>query len=304
MNSASDFKYPVKPSIESKLVQFFMALSGMKKSMEKKILNNTYSKEPAEIPKAFFKNFNVDVEKFRERKVWTISPKIDADNTAILFLHGGAYYANISKMHWLLVEKITNSTNSTLIVPDYPLAPESTYKETYQFLDAVYSGMISKFPSKQFIFMGDSSGGGLALGFAMKVKNETLKQPNEIMLFSPWLDVSMSNPEIDRYEKCDKMLNVKALKKAGRNYAGDTSITDYRISPIYGDFLGLGRITIFIGTNEVFIADARKLKQLLHDQNIGFNYFEYPGMFHDWVVVTNIKETDDVINEVVNLMCN
>lgn len=294
--------YSEEAGFNVKLIQFFMGLSGMKKLMGKKIVNNTYNKEPAAIPKVILKNLNVEVAEIEGRKVWTIFPKNDADNTVILFLHGGAYYANITQMHWQLVEKIVKKTHSTFVVPDYPLAPESTCKETYHFLDAVYESMISKFASKRFIFMGDSSGGGLALGYALKIKDEALKQPEQIILFSPWLDASMTNPEIDRYNKHDKILNVNGLKLAGKNFAGDIDITDYRVSPIYGNFTGLERISIFIGTSEVFIADARKFRQIMQDQNISFNYFEYNGLFHDWVIVATLKETEDVINKVVNLI--
>jgi len=167
---------------------------------------------------------------------------------------------------------------------------------TYQFIDAVYAKIISEYSDKQIIFMGDSAGGGLALGFALKIKNEDIKQPEQIILFSPWLDVSMANPEIAKFDKCDKILSVHGLKIAGKNYAGNLGVTDYRVSPIYGEFSNLGRISIFVGTNEIFIADTRKLKHFMEERHISINYFEYPGMFHDWVIVPNLRETKDVIH--------
>jgi acetyl esterase/lipase len=149
--------------------------------------------------------------------------------------------------------------------------------------------------------MGDSAGGGLALGFAQKIRNEKLKQPEQIILFSPWLDLSMSNPEIVKFDKFDKILSIEGLKIAGKKYADAMSLTDFRVSPIYGDFSNLGMISIFTGTSDVLIADARKLKQLLEIQNINFNYFEYSGMFHDWVVVTSLSETKDVLSRINEL---
>ena len=149
--------------------------------------------------------------------------------------------------------------------------------------------------------MGDSSGGGLAIGFTQQLRNENKKQPSEIIAFSPWLDITMSNPNIRMYEKKDKILSIKGLKSAGQKYAGNTDSKDYRVSPIYGDFAGICRISIFIGTNDILIADAHKLKQIMRVQNSNFNYFEYPGMFHDWVIFTGLKESDDVMNKVVDL---
>ena len=275
-----------------------MGLFGMKKRMEKKIVSNRYAKKPAELPKSILNRCKAQVEEHKGRKVWTLSPVNGETGTIILFLHGGAYYANITVLHWRFVEQIIISTRAKIIVPDYPLAPESSCEETFQFIDAVYSKLISKYPSKKIILMGDSAGGGLALGFALKIKNEGIKQPEQVFLFSPWLDASMDNPDIASIEKRDKILSVNGLRIAARNYAGELDATDYRVSPIHGDFLNLGKISIFIGTNEIFIADARKYKKLLEEKSINFNYYEYPGMFHDWVIVSNLKESKDVISKI------
>jgi acetyl esterase/lipase len=272
-----------------------MGFFGMKKLMERKVLNNAFSKKPASIPKSILKNYNVDVEDFKSRKIWTISPKNKESNTLIFFLHGGAYYANITTMHWRFIEQLLNSIKATFIVPDYPLAPESKCNETYKFLDEVYSKLINKYSSQQIVFMGDSAGGGLAIGFAHKIREEGIKQPEQIILFSPWLDLSMTNPEISRLDKHDKILSISGLKMAGENYAGDLSLKDFRISPIYGDFSLLGKISVFTGTNDILNADAQKFKKLLESQNIQFNYFQYPKMFHDWVLISNLKETKEVI---------
>lgn len=279
-----------------------MGLFGMKGRMEKKIISNGYSKKPSNLPKSVIKDFNVQVAKFSGRMVWTISPKNSESNTVILFLHGGAYYANITSMHWQLIEQLLISIGATIIVPDYPLAPESTCVNTYQFIDKVYASLISAYPSKQVAFMGDSAGGGLALGFAQKIINENIKQPEKIILFSPWLDVSMQNPEILKFDKHDKILSLNGLKIAGRSYAGDLNLTDHRVSPIYGNLSNLCEISIFIGTNDILIADARKFRKQMDEQNINLNYFEYPGLFHDWVIIPSISEAKDVIEKVRNIL--
>ena len=44
-------------------------------------------------------------------------------------------------------------------------------------------------------------------------------------------------------------------------WAADQSLTDPLISPIYGDFKGLGKITHFIGTHDMLYPDAIKLDE-------------------------------------------
>ena len=297
-----DYQHNIAPGFQSKLIQIALGLFGMKKRMEKKMITNSFVKDPVKIPGTLLRHLNIQEAEQEGRKVWTISPLVNESDLVILYFHGGAYMGNICKEHWTFIEKLISKTNATIVIPDYPLAPEATYKETYDFIGDLYMRLITNYPKKRIIFMGDSSGGGLAIGFTQQLRNEKKKQPFEIIAFSPWLDITMSNPKIKMYEKQDKILSIKGLKSAGQKYAGNIDSKDYRVSPIYGDFDGICRISVFTGTNDILIADAHIFKQIMQVQNGSFNYFEYPGMFHDWVIVTSLKESDDVINKVVTLM--
>jgi len=286
------------------IIQYSMDVLGMKKTMEKNIINNTFNKEAATIPASINRKLNLKTEDITGRKVWTLSPKGIPTTTVVLFLHGGAYYANITRMHWRFIEQLVSSTQASFIVPDYPLAPESSCLITYQFLENVYKQLIAGYSTATIVFMGDSAGGGLALGFAQKLRSENIQQPKRIILFSPWLDVSMTNPDIPLYDPRDKILSVNGLKIAGAQYAGELALNDYRVSPIHGTFTQLGRISLFIGTNDILLADARKLKQLLEQQELDFDYYEYPGLFHDWVIISHLKETREVIQKINEIMIN
>lgn len=295
-------KHKPAHSTGSGIFQFIIGLIGFKRRMEKNIRHNSFKKVPAPVLKSIRKKQTVLTETYHGRTIWTLTPVNIQTDRIILFFHGGAYYANITKHHWRFIERLLISTNAGIIVPDYPLAPESTCSDVYRFLDGVYSKLISDHPEKQIVLMGDSAGGGLALGYAQKVRNDNIRQPDQIILISPWLDVSMTNPEIPGVEKSDKILSIAGLKIAGKKYAGNLKVTDYRVSPLYGEFSGLGKISVFIGTNELFIADARKLKKFMDERNIEFTYHEYPGMFHDWVIFPDLKETKDVIQKITLLL--
>ena len=201
-----------------------------------------------------------------------------------------------------MIEQLITKTNATFVVPDYPLAPLANYHETYDFITDLYDDMIRTYSGKHFIFSGDSSGGGLALGFALKLKEEHKKQPLHLLLFSAWLDISMSNPAIQTYEKKDKILSIEGLQSAAQKYAGKLDLYDYRVSPIYGDFAGMCKISVFIGTNDLLYPDNLKLKQILEEKNLAFNYFEYPELFHDWVIITGLKASQHAINQAAEIM--
>lgn len=150
--------------------------------------------------------------------------------------------------------------------------------------------------------MGESAGGGLALGYAMSLRDEKKLQPNQLILLAPWLDVTMSNPDILEIDKNDKILGIKGLQMAGKSYAGQLETDNYKVSPIYGELSDLPKISIFVGTHDLFVADSRKLKNKAISLDIPMNFFEYPKMFHVWILANKLKEAKFAMDQIKSLV--
>jgi len=289
-------------SFKSQFLQTLMTIVGKKHGIEKNMNTHKFSSEAQEPPKSLLNNFSVQVDEINRRKVWTFKHIGNASQKVILYIHGGGYISNLTKYDWKFIQALLIETRSTIVVPDYPLAPGSNYRDVYEYYDTLYNKLLSQSSHQNIIFMGNSAGGGFALGFAQKLRNENKSQPSQLILNSPWLDITMSNPDIMEIDKKDKLLGIKGLKMAGQAYAAELDPKDYKVSPIYGDFSDLGQISIFIGTHDMFLADSRKLKEMMKKQNTPINYFEYPKMFHVWVAVTNLKESQHAINQIAALV--
>ncbi|NND78849.1 MAG: alpha/beta hydrolase [Maribacter sp.] len=304
MDSSITYIHSEKPSFTSKMIQSMSSLFGVKKGrdMIKKANQSTSTEVPVPAPKSMYKKYDIQESIVNNRKVWTIKPKENASDKIILYLHGGAYVSTIKKYHWKFAEELILKTNATIVIPDYPLAPSSNCENAIDLVGQVYQELLNKHSPENIDLMGDSSGGGLALGFAMYLSKENKPQPNQIILLFPWLDVTMSNEDILEIDKKDKILGIEPLQIAGKAFAGELNLKDYRVSPIYGDFSGLGKISVFIGTHDLLVADCRKLKSLTKASNISMNYFEYPKMFHGWVILTSMKESKVAINQISSLI--
>lgn len=301
-NSSINYTHDKAECTLSKIIKMFFRLSGWKKSIEKDIKNGNVNQEAAAFPKSLLKNLQMDLEQINGRKVWTVKPRQRGSDQVILYLHGGAYIYNIFKEHWQFIEKLINKTGATVVVPDYPLSPQFNGAQVLSYMNTVYQALLKKFTVNSISFIGDSAGGGLALAFAQSLKNESQPLPKQLILLSPWLDVTMSNPDILAVDKYDKILGVKGLQLAGEAYAGNLDPKDYRISPIYGEFNSLPKFSIFIGTHDLLIADSRKLKLMLESANISFNYFEYPKMMHVWTIISALKEAKHSLNQIAKLI--
>jgi acetyl esterase/lipase len=147
--------------------------------------------------------------------------------------------------------------------------------------------------------MGDSSGGGICLALAQRLREENLPQPRRIVLLAPWLDASLSNPEIAALDNIDPFLDEDGLKYAGSVYARDVDPKDYLVSPLYGSLRGLARVTLFIGTCDILFPDCRKLRDLAAAEGVQIDYREYDDMLHDWMLIC-LPESKHVLREIVD----
>ncbi len=289
-------------SLIGSFITNYMKLSRFKKNFTNKIKQQNFQTEPALFPKGFNKKLIVDITEVHSQKVFEIFPQNDVSDICIFYLHGGAYVHNISKEHWQFIAKLIDKTTATVVVPDYPLVPKSTATKSFLMVQQAYMELLKKTSSEKIILMGDSAGGGFALALAQQLKKEQIPLPKQIILLSPFLDVTMTNPEIKTIEGKDPWLSIEGTQIAGKYWSGDMDTKNPLISPIYGTMNGLPQISVFIGGNDILLADNRKLKRIMEENHLPFNYFEYPSMFHVWVLVTKLKEAKAALNQIIKII--
>lgn len=230
--------------------------------------------------------YNIKTEKFMNRNVYIITPIGGAtNNKVIMYLHGGAYVAEIGGDHWNMVGRLIEDTGSTIILPDYPLAPKYTYKDVFKMMEPLYKEVEEKVGANNLILMGDSAGGGMSLALIEKISTQNNYEiPSKIILISPWLDVRLNNPQICKVQKNDKELNKESLKLAGIAYAGEDGIDNYLVNPVDGDISKLKNVTIFTGTYDILNPDAHILEDKAKQQGIDIQLKEYEKAGHIWIV--------------------
>lgn len=245
---------------------------------------------------------NVKEEEMNERKVYIIENKEKINETAtIIYLHGGAYVGGITNRHWNFIYKLVEDTKMKIILPDYPLAPKYTYKDVFDMLENLYDKYNE---GKNFIFIGDSAGGALSLALAQKLALEDKKQPEKLILISPWLDISLKNEKIIEKEKEDKVLKKSVLKLAAEMYADETEFDNYLLSPINGKFDKLKNITVFTGTADMLNPDVHILQEKFEQQkNNQLKIIEKENAIHNWII-EDMNEKEDyslLIKEILNI---
>lgn len=242
-----------------------------------------------QVPQRLKQICELKTEKFMGRNLFIVTPK-DREKTdkKILYFHGGSYVAEATKQHWDFIEKIVNDTGATVILPDYPLTPKYNYKDVFKMVTPLYQEIIERVETSNLIIMGDSAGGGLALALEEKLGHQKLPMPAKTILISPWLDVRLTNPQIDEVQKNDKQLNKETLKLAGIAYSGgEEGIDNYLVNPIEGDLSKLKNIVILTGTHDILNPDVHKLKQKADEAGVSIEVKEYEQAKHIWIIEKN-----------------
>lgn len=242
---------------------------------------------------------SVSEEQINGSTVYTLNPS-EHPEYIVLYLHGGAYVNDASDMYFNFSDKLAQQVNARVIFPIYPLAPNHTWEETFAILTEIYQSRLNE-AEVPVIVMGDSAGGGLSVAFCEYLAEIGLRQPDKMILFSPWMDVSMSNPEAAKYEDADPMLSAYGLVEMGKYWAGDLDLKDYRISPIFGDISVLQNVWLFVGTREIFYPDVTDFWSMLQEQGIDSTLNIGEGMNHVYPLYP-IPEAQTAVREVYKII--
>ena len=256
------------------------------------------TKEPTQIEE----ECKIDTYEFNGRKIFTVKNEKNIENKKyILYFHGGSYVAEATQNHWTFLENIVKDTGYEVIMPDYPLTPKYNYKDVYNMVEPLYKEIVEKVGKDNLIIMGDSAGGGLALGLYEKLAEDNIELPIKTILISPWLDVRLENEGINAIEKNDNILNKEALKLAGIAYAGEDGINSNLVNPIDGNLSKIANVKIFIGTYDILYPDCKLIKERADKVNGDVEIKEYDKAKHIWLIDNNSDEetTQKAYNELI-----
>lgn len=188
--------------------------------------------------------------------------KENSSNGHFYFMHGGGYTLEPIGAHRTIMLRLVNLGYKVTYI-DYPLCPEYTAEKTNSVSLAGYIKLTEKYPDDTFYFIGDSSGGGLAVSLLMQLRDAGFeKRPAKTVLLSPWLDVTEENEQIPEYEKRDSSLSAVLLKTTGEKYAGSLGPEHPFVSPLYGHLDNLGSLLLFFSETEIMYPDCMKFIDL------------------------------------------
>ena len=178
----------------------------------------------------------------------------------VLYLHGGGYIMGSAFGYRPLIGALAMASRSTVLAPDYRLAPEHPFPAGLDDATRAYRWMLERgTPPERVVLAGDSAGAGLAMSLLIHLKREGLELPGGALLFCPFVDLSGSTLRVQDAEAAAFMLDQAMTYVA--SYLGDHPLDDPVVSPLSADLSGLPPLLIQAATGDPQREDAHQLTQ-------------------------------------------
>ena len=212
---------------------------------------------PSAPPPWLAKRVSISTDDVAGFPVHTLRPLVASPGAkTILYLHGGGFIHDFAKQHWSYMTSLVEGTGATVIAPQYPLAPQHTWRDSYTPLLELGRDVD--------VVMGDSAGGNMALLIAQGLSEVGIQR--DAILISPLIDLTLSSAKTAEYDAVDPWLASDGILHAGAAWAGDDDPQE--VSAMFGSFEGLGRVLVFTGTRDTLHPQARQLARRMPSATI------------------------------------
>ncbi|MDC1080670.1 alpha/beta hydrolase [Flavobacteriaceae bacterium] len=293
----------MKQSLSYYMTLLIIKIKGVKKDFDYDPIDfKKIRKEDIHHPSyKFFKKNLLSTFKISDSLISEIG-KDQCSDRLLIFIHGGAFISGPADHHWNTVKEIAKKMDCKIWMCDYPKAPENKITKISENIDAIYSEAQKNYEADQISILGDSVGGTLATALVQRLILKKLKLPAKLILVTPVMDASMSNPKIKTFEKIDPMLSKKGVLSAKKMCAGSKDLKDQMISPLYGNFEGFPSTVLFLAKKDILYPDAKLAEIKMKKSNVNIKLIEGENMPHIWPFLPVMKEAKTSLNQMIQLI--
>lgn len=292
-------------SINYHILRSILKLKGEKKSWSTDPVNYAKKrKENLRTPvKRNLKGNSFETFAVLESRITVVKPKENKSSKhLLLYCHGGAFIYGPTKYQWNGISTIVKNTGVTAWLVDYPKAPENDILQITENICKVYHKALEAYNASDIILIGDSVGGNLLTTLTQGLIKDQVIVPKNLILITPLMDASLTNPKIKEIDPIDPILSYKGVYSAKKMCAGDTSLKDPLISPIYSVFENFPKIYLFMATNDILMPDQEIFIHKVKAANVDIEVIRGEGMPHIWPFLPFIPEAKRAMQKMIGII--
>jgi len=221
--------------------------------------------------------------------VHVVRPRSHRPRSTLVYLHGGGYVSPLDRFHVRYALRLARLLDAEVVLPDYPLSPEHTWRDSYQPLVEYLAARCAI--RERVVVAGDSAGGGLALAVTQGLRDAGGRLPSHLVLHAPWVDLTTSTPDTWTLDDEDPWLFLNKLLAYAEWWAGDPAdLARPEVSPALGDLAGLPPTLMFCGTRDLLAPGCRMLADRAAAAGWPLTYCEVDGLIHVFPLLPGIPE--------------
>lgn len=231
------------------------------------------------------------------RGIWCTPLDASRDHV-VLYTHGGGFVGNSASSHRKLAGHLAKAVGARAFVLEYRRAPEHPFPAQLEDTLAAYRWLLGQgFEADSIATAGDSAGGNLAVGIALKLRELGEPLPAAIVAFSPWLDMEHLGKTLDTNAETDAFVNRSVVEMMSSMYLGESgSPTDPLANPLHADLTGMPPLFLTAGGAETLRDDAERLADRAHNAHIEVELTVVPEQQHVFPFMAGrAPEADDAI---------
>ena len=220
---------------------------------------------------------------------YVLTPRHREPTRTLLYVHGGGFMAPIDAFHVRYATRLATALDARVVLPDYPLAPEHTWRDSFEALTAL-AARWSDQPGGA-VLAGDSAGGGYALALALALRDRGGPRPTHLLLHSPWVDLTMGAPGTVERDAVDPWLFIGKATAYAAWWAGSPDhLARPEVSPGLGDLAGLPPALMTYGTRDLLAPGCEQLVRRAGEAGWDLNAVVEPDVLHVFALMPALVE--------------
>mgnify|MGYP002623903117 FL=1 len=211
-------------------------------------------------------------------------PEVYSSKRIMLYVHGGSFVGG-SRDSWRnFCASLANVASCRVVVPEFRLPPTHLFPSSLEDIKSVAEHLIAEEKTAlsleddennrkpEIIIAGDGSGASIACAYVLGMGEAAKSDIKELLLFSPWLDLSSESPFMSGRKISDEVISSDCLRRSADVYAAKEDLDKAEISILRATDEQLSNFpSVFIqmGSREALLKQAQAFSARL--SSLGVN---------------------------------
>jgi len=224
-----------------------------------------------------------------------LAPEIYSSNRVMLYIHGGSYIGGSRLAYRSFCSSLATKCYCRVVVPEYRLAPAFPYPAANEDIQSVFKSLFTEEQIAcslntekgarpqlpEIIVAADSSAAAVACSLIFNLTDRYRNCIKQVILFSPWLDVSQYSKIISTKKISDEVMSGDILRKSSSIYTFESNTSSPFVSPLLAsdeDLRNFPKTYIQMGEKEILLNDAKEFAKNLNENGTKCELDVWPEM--------------------------